>query len=101
MCNQSTLSNTHYLPSGYLSHDRNTHGLFGGKRWEASSLKTLACCWYFSGTSIFAIYCSTCHARSIDIELMVVSSVRISIILCFASVVTVLPIRVLAFSGSI
>ncbi|SRR6266404_6838248 len=24
MCNRSTLSNTHYLPSGYLSHDRNT-----------------------------------------------------------------------------
>src|SRR6266404_2642827 len=23
MCNRSTLSNTHYLPSGYLSHDRN------------------------------------------------------------------------------
>src|SRR6266404_3834969 len=23
MCNQSTLSNTHYLPSGYLSHNRN------------------------------------------------------------------------------
>src|SRR6266404_259960 len=24
MCNRSTLSNTHYLPSGYLSPDRNT-----------------------------------------------------------------------------
>src|SRR5882757_8361551 len=24
MCNRSTLSNTHYLPSGYLSHDCNT-----------------------------------------------------------------------------
>src|SRR5467141_3943466 len=23
MCNRSTLSNTHYLPSGYLSSDRN------------------------------------------------------------------------------
>src|SRR6266404_4418109 len=23
MCNRSTLSNTHYFPSGYLSHDRN------------------------------------------------------------------------------
>src|SRR6266404_9227599 len=27
MCNRSTLSNTHYLPSGYLSFDRDIEGL--------------------------------------------------------------------------
>src|SRR5882762_9435547 len=30
MCNQSTLSNTHYLPSGYLSLDRDSAPHHGG-----------------------------------------------------------------------
>src|SRR6266404_1520978 len=37
MCNRSTLSNTHYLPSSYLSLDRNTLSpVF--VRWEVTNL---------------------------------------------------------------
>src|SRR6266404_7230765 len=76
-----------------------SHGHFGGNHWATSSLNTLACCWYFSGTLILVVYCSACHARSVEMELIMTSSVKMSTIRCFASSDTVLPIRVLAIVG--
>src|SRR6266404_1313248 len=76
-----------------------SHGLLGGNLCDASSLKTLACCRYFPSTSIFAIYCSACQAKSVEMELIVTSSDRISTIRCFASSVTVHPMCVPAMVG--
>src|SRR6266404_5653775 len=39
MCNRSMLSNTHYLPSGYLSHDHNTMRPHSPTwRWQLATL---------------------------------------------------------------
>src|SRR6266404_5569890 len=73
-----------------------SHGLFGGNCCAASSLNTLACCWYFSGTSILVVYCSACRAKSVDAVLIVDTSIRMSTICCFTSSVTVLLICVFA-----
>src|SRR6266404_2826666 len=78
-----------------------SQGLFGGNRCDASSLNTLACWAYFSSTLTLAMYCSTCLAKSVDMELIVLSPVRMSTIHCFASSVTVCPMRVLSVAGSV
>ncbi len=46
------------------------------------------------------VYCSARRAKSVEMELIATSSVRILTIHCFASSVTSRPMRVLAMVGS-
>src|SRR6267378_6602447 len=48
----------------------------------------------------FNLYCSACLARSINMELITTSSMRMSTILCLASSMTVHLMHVLALTGS-